>query len=102
MESVTELELNAKKRKECREKHKDFLERILNQKGKGQKKRRFFYCFVNTYSDGQPFRDDETEYEVIGKFGRRQWSSKETIDSFNVEDRDIVISICGDFGCFDY
>ena len=96
------LETRALRRKQCVEIYNDFLERISNQKGKGKKNRLLFYRFIRQYSDGKPFLKEENEYIVIGKFGRREWSSEEVEKSFNEEDREVFREICGMFGAFDY
>ena len=96
------LRENALKRKQTYEIYKDFIENIVNIRGRGRNNRLLFYRFIKTYSDGHCFRTEEDEYTVIGKLYRREWNSEEVINSFSKEDREIILSICQLFGCMDY
>jgi hypothetical protein len=96
------LESRALLRKQCAEKHMDWLRATIRGGERGVMKRKIFCCFVLGYSKGIPFTDEDAEYEAIGKFGRRAWTSKEVIDSFAESDRAIVMEICRDFGAFNY
>lgn len=82
--------------------HEDFLQYILISKRKGIKFRRFFCSFVRDTAS-RVFKSLDEEYEVIGKPGRSEWTDYEKhMKSFDKCDKDKIIEILHEFGCYDY
>ena len=92
---------NRIKRQNCWEKHKDWLLKAKDTKGKGIRTRKYmvgWLCHISNFE----FNNGEEEYKEINKFGRGMWDKK-FISAFTKEQQVIIREeIARDYGSFDY
>ena len=91
---------------ECRkvtfEKYKDYINTWECRRGTGARYRKQLRSFLYIYSN-YLFKDVDTEYDIIRKFGKGIWDEKNMRRAFNEEEIDkYIVPIAEGYGAFSY
>jgi len=102
IEKINERMIEGQKKREYTvEVYKGFLDNMIIGKKKGIRYRRYLHGYLH-HGAKVTFKDDDDEYDYIGKFGRGAWCYDEIEKAFNKEEQDIIASIGEAYGAMDY
>lgn len=96
-----DLKASQMKRRECVEKHSEFIDKMTDKGKKQIKFRRVFKSYL-IYMGDKVFEDEDEEYMNVQKVGRGFWRYEQLKKTFSKKDFDIVMDIAQSFGAFDY